>query len=77
MGELNPRAGLSASEVQYHDASSLGHELGVMFGGIIAMVLGAYGFYFWWRTRLAAERREEDERIRDLKARGLLDERKR
>lgn len=69
-----PRAGGGSSEVPYHPPPSVGHEIGVIFGGIGSMLLGALLFYLWWRVKLAREIKEERERVEGLRARGLLDQ---
>lgn len=68
------RAGGGSSEVPYHPPPSIGHEIGVIFGGIGSMIVGALLFYLWWRVKLAREIQQERERVEDLRSRGLLDQ---
>lgn len=39
---LLARAGGGSSEVPYHPPPSIGHEIGVIFGGIGSMILGTF-----------------------------------
>ncbi|KAF2739565.1 hypothetical protein EJ04DRAFT_559903 [Polyplosphaeria fusca] len=69
--------GGGASTVPYHPPPSVGHEIGVMFGGFGAMILGALLFYLWWRVMLARDLKREEDRVISLKRRGLFDEKRR
>ncbi|KAJ9667821.1 hypothetical protein H2201_002007 [Coniosporium apollinis] len=76
---LSPRAGGgggAADPAAYVPPPSIGHEIGVMCGGIGAMVIGAALFYLWWTMNLKREAKKEQERIEGLRARGLLGEEK-
>ncbi|KAK8152224.1 hypothetical protein IWX90DRAFT_490187 [Phyllosticta citrichinensis] len=77
--QLVKRAGGSSSggEDQSHrfvDYPSLGHELGVMFGGMAAMVLSMGLFWIWWGINLKRENKLEAKRIEGLRQRGILKE---
>ncbi|KAF2195087.1 hypothetical protein K469DRAFT_648665 [Zopfia rhizophila CBS 207.26] len=73
-----PRAGGGGgSSKPYMAPPSVGHEIGVMFGGIATMLLGAIVFYIWWRLKLARDIKLEEDRIRGLKRKGLFDEERR
>ncbi|KAF2240605.1 hypothetical protein BU26DRAFT_525836 [Trematosphaeria pertusa] len=70
-----PRSGGGgSSSIPYHPPPSIGHEIGVMFGGIGAMVVGALLFYVWWHFSLARELKKEEDRVRGLRERGLFDD---
>ncbi|KAK8178442.1 hypothetical protein BC567DRAFT_225603 [Phyllosticta citribraziliensis] len=69
--------GSSGGEDQSHrfvDHPSLGHELGVMFGGMAAMVLSMGLFWIWWGINLKREKKLEAKRIEGLRQRGILKE---
>ncbi|KAF2269125.1 hypothetical protein CC78DRAFT_303799 [Lojkania enalia] len=74
---LRRAGGGGGSDVPYHPPPSVGHEIGVMFGGFGAMLVGAILFYLWWRVKLAKDIKTEEERVNGLKTRGLFSEEKR
>ncbi|ORY01035.1 hypothetical protein BCR34DRAFT_575228 [Clohesyomyces aquaticus] len=72
---LFPRSGGGGgSQTPYHPAPSVGHEIGIICGGVGSMLVGALLFYTWWRFKLARDIRSEDDRVRGLKRKGLLDD---
>ncbi|KAB2572105.1 hypothetical protein BFW01_g5228 [Lasiodiplodia theobromae] len=78
IGSLFKRAGGGgggAEGIVYIPPPSIGHEIGVMFGGIGAMILGMLLFLAWWRVYLKHEETKERKRVDDLRQRGLLKER--
>ncbi|OJD30504.1 uncharacterized protein BKCO1_5900075 [Diplodia corticola] len=75
LGSIFKRAGGGGGGeegIGYVPAPSIGHEIGVMFGGIGAMILGMLLFLAWWRIHLKHEEARERKRVDDLRQRGLL-----
>ncbi|KAK8183508.1 hypothetical protein HDK77DRAFT_484038 [Phyllosticta capitalensis] len=69
--------GSSGGEDQSHrfvDHPSIGHELGVMFAGIVVMLLSMGLFWIWWGINLKREQKLEAKRIEGLRQRGILKE---
>ncbi|GME51922.1 hypothetical protein GTA08_BOTSDO10915 [Neofusicoccum parvum] len=75
--DLHRRAGGGgggAEGIGYVPPPSVGHEIGVMFGGIGLMLLGMLLFWSWWQIYLKQEEKKERKRVEDLRQRGLLKE---
>ncbi|KAL1634481.1 hypothetical protein SLS58_010634 [Diplodia intermedia] len=76
IGSIFKRASGGGGEegIAYVPPPSIGHEIGVMFGGIGAMILGMLLFLAWWQIHLKHEETKERQRVEDLRQRGLLKE---
>ncbi|KAF1990023.1 hypothetical protein K402DRAFT_390346 [Aulographum hederae CBS 113979] len=58
----------------YVPPPSIGHEIGVMFGFIAAMLLSMVLYGVWWQYGNKRSLRKENERIAALRERGLIGE---
>ncbi|KKY26394.1 hypothetical protein UCDDS831_g01469 [Diplodia seriata] len=76
IGSIFKRASGGGGEegIGYVPPPSIGHEIGVMFGGIGVMILGMLLFLAWWQMYLKHEETKERQRVEDLRQRGLLKE---
>ncbi|KAF2102210.1 hypothetical protein NA57DRAFT_73641 [Rhizodiscina lignyota] len=71
MEQLRRRSGGGGGvDVPYNPPPSVGHEIGVMFGGIAAFLISSILFWVWWNWAQKREDRIERERVEAFRQAG-------